>query len=876
MSGAAASAQETGEGFQEEVTRLFLHQRRAYPQEKAYLHLDRNHYISGDTVWFNGYIVDAVSHFPDTISRYLYVDLVNPADSLVSHLRVRTRAGGYPGHIPLPPDLPEGEYTVWAYTLFMQNKGRDYFFRTPLRVTDPRSVHVSPEVRFTRQPGSREVNTETRFVNAQNGTVEEASELIVSLNQSEQTKYPKFNPEGYYPADFHRVDTSRRNVVFVDSDKGRRYVEFPARPEAFDVTFHPEGGQLIAGVMNNVGFKALNVYGQPEHVAVQLYSPDGEKLGDFEPLYQGMGVMNVFPLEPGEEYYAVCTNDEGISKRFTLPGARGDAVSLKVVNRDGTLYVSASRSPEFQALNELSMLVHVRGNVLFAAPVGNGAQPIRLDTPEIPSGVCHILLLDQKNNILSERLVYVRNDDQARVRVTPDRPAYGKRAAGHFDVALADQSGEPLQGRFSVAVTDDRDMLPDTSRNIYTELLLNSDLRGYIDSPAWYFNASSPDRVLALDALMLTQGWRRYDLPALLRKELEKPTEPLELSMVVSGQVKTLRFPRPAKNTPVYLTAPSVSYFDVVETDDEGRFSFQVEFPDSVVFLVRAGSDKNKNNLELILDEDVPVPDLDALPGPVVRPPLNLAYVSKADRKWILENGMRTIYLDAISVTHSQFKYADGTRSPYSGHTDRVYDKRYLESNQVDRFADLFMREKISFDFWGDQYLVFVEPDGPALIVVDDVPCVDSLGNYDPNAIAGIDPFDMFNTARVEVLNSAVATTFFGRDGRYGALLIYTRQSAGISRRKHVFNRLVIEPQGYQKPVEFYSPRYETAQQRDSRKQDLRTTVYWNPSLTTDEQGQASFEFYMPDENTPGYSLVIEGVTDDGRVIRSVEKIRRQ
>ena len=45
--------------------------------EKLYLHLNQPYYGAGDTMWFKAYLTDAVSHRPDTLSNFIYVDLAD-------------------------------------------------------------------------------------------------------------------------------------------------------------------------------------------------------------------------------------------------------------------------------------------------------------------------------------------------------------------------------------------------------------------------------------------------------------------------------------------------------------------------------------------------------------------------------------------------------------------------------------------------------------------------------------------------------------------------------------------------------------------------------------------------------------------------------
>ena len=56
----------------------------------------------------------------------------------------------------------------------------------------------------------------------------------------------------------------------------------------------------------------------------------------------------------------------------------------------------------------------------------------------------------------------------------------------------------------------------------------------------------------------------------------------------------------------------------------------------------------------------------------------------------------------------------------------------------------------------------------------------------------------------------------------------------------------------------------------------MRSTVYWNPDVQIDETGTATVVFYANDIHRTRYSVVVEGVTKIGDVIRATTKIRKE
>ncbi|MCC8144457.1 MAG: hypothetical protein LUD02_16140 [Tannerellaceae bacterium] len=61
---------------------------------------------------------------------------------------------------------------------------------------------------------------------------------------------------------------------------------------------------------------------------------------------------------------------------------------------------------------------------------------------------------------------------------------------------MSDQSGTQVFGSFSVSVTDDKDIISNSPADILSALLLSSELKGYIDDPAYYFRSQSQKKAI--------------------------------------------------------------------------------------------------------------------------------------------------------------------------------------------------------------------------------------------------------------------------------------------------------------------------------------------------------------------------------------------
>ena len=128
------SQAQTAQDFGQRITQKFDTYVLGLPQEKIYLHTDKPYYAVGDTVWLKAYIVDANRLQPDTITKLVYVDLVQSSGKVRRFNQLKIAAGTASGFIALDDSLAAGNYQLRAYTNWMRNFSEVIFFRQNLPV----------------------------------------------------------------------------------------------------------------------------------------------------------------------------------------------------------------------------------------------------------------------------------------------------------------------------------------------------------------------------------------------------------------------------------------------------------------------------------------------------------------------------------------------------------------------------------------------------------------------------------------------------------------------------------------------------------------------------------------------------------------------
>ncbi|MCL2727029.1 MAG: hypothetical protein FWD56_01440, partial [Bacteroidales bacterium] len=864
----------------QDVETLFANvyrQLSVFPQEKVYLMTDKAAYVAGEHIWFRAFLTDAITHREDIPhSRYVYVDLISPDGDILKHHQISPDSSDvFHNRIELDNDLAEGSYLIRAYTTYMKAKP-DYLFEKKVYIAQPQSLTMAVEPQFTIAR-DRNVSVQFRFRNLIDSSFLTVDSVRIKTRGSELRAYPARRTISL------RTDPQRDKYLYLslihNNKKFAKYIPIPYPSDApFDVSFFPEGGYMIEGEPCKVGFKSLGSNGLSEEITGRIYDSEDKLVAEIQSRHAGMGSFRMIP-EWGKHYYALCTNGDGTELRFYLPPVCTDICAIRVEERGGQYLITVNdRRPTEE--RDLFLLIHIRGTILYAAPMPE-RNVVILPSASLPSGIIQILLLDKGMNPLSERLVFNRPSDFARVEVTTDRDEFERRTPVKVEMALELPTEYARSASFAVSVTDDRYTLPDTTMTIASYLLLSSELRGNIEDAGFYLS-NHPAAVGALDALMLTQGWRRYDMPLVAKGMVEEPDERyLAMEQVLSGTVKGLLSNSPAPDANVYILPSGIDYFDEVMTNQSGRFrATGLHFPDSTRVTLYAGLASDRR-LELTMDDPSPLMAAKAVMTPLqARDNRFDQFLTNAVEVRAIEDGIRSYDIQAAVVTAS--KPEDEGRSVYSSSiANRGVPQRLIDAHKTDLLTMLRVYPLVNVRFNPAQgWMAYsVRNSLPLLIVVDNVVWQDDDG-IDLSSFMGLP------LKRVEILGEPESYIFGSRlgtgegqrtgdafsIGRGGlevrdVLLITTevfesqKQSTTLPHIKEVM------PLGYKRAVEFYAPKYETIAQRSNSTPDLRTTIYWKPDVQLTEEGTATIEFYTADTHST-YTLLMEGITSEGVIIR--------
>ncbi len=849
-----------------------------YPQEKVYLHLDKPYYAIGDDIWFKAYTVNTKTLEPSQISKILYVELINEKDSLKRLIKLPIIGGITWGDLKLIDSLGEGNYRIRAYTNYMRNFGTDFFFDKNIKIGNgwANKVFTFTQYTFSKENSADKVNATIKFED-KDGTPYKNNEVNYEVQLDYRTVAKgkaTTNDAGEASVSFTNnqsfLNKKGKIVATITLDNKQKIVKsipITSTSNDVDVQFLPEGGAMVEELPQKIAIKAINGAGLGEDIKAKIVDDTGFEVMSLATTHLGMGSF-VLNMQPNKAYTAKVTFKDGSQKDFKLPLALKSGNALSVNNLDtGKVTVKIMTSADRINGDELKIVAQQGGNIYYVskAKVDKQLLTATISKSKLPAGIIQFTLFSNDNTPIAERLIFNKNrGDIIDLKVNSAEVSNLKRGKSTISFNASNKQ-QPLIGSFSVAVTNTNKVAPDENNesNIFANLLLTSDLAGFVEKPNYYFLKDDVTTSKNLDDLLLTHGWRRFLWRNVINNVGPALTYKAEQSTSISGTVTKGGKPVPNGKVMIMATKGGLFIQDTI-TNAEGKFSFDnLEFNDSVRFVVQARTKTDRKFVEI---------KLDAVPNQIITKSKNgaeidvnvnntlMKYIKESDnyfnemtRLGLLE---RTIKLNEVTVTEQRNPAKNSANLNGAGRADFIITAKDLSACVM---LSQCLNGRIPFVIWrnGIPYSTRSQ-NTPMAVVVDGM-------NVEPDFL---DILNANDVETIEVLRTPANTAIYGSRGAGGVLIVTTKRG-GSDNLASVYapGVVTVNQKGFSISREFYAPKYDDA--TNSTRADYRSTIYWNPQVVSDKEGKASFSFYNADE--PGtYRMVIEGIDAEGHFARSV------
>lgn len=489
------SSQSEGTPFHALVNRVEKFGHRI-PQEKVYVHMDNTSYMMGDTIWFKAYLRRTDTDKPSEVSRTLYVELRDTDGYLVERKLIYMTGGEGDGFFALSDNTfcLGGYYELRAYTRWQLNWGAHEHPHTPM--------------------------ANNWFFNKA-----AARDYFRDYDKLYSRVFPIF-------AEYEEIDGEMFPVMYARPT--RRQFKKEPRPAKPRLDFFPEGGNLVAGLPNRVAFESATADGK--HLDGWLYV-NGDSVHTQN---RGRGTFFITPQNGVATKISFVSKDgERIETNLDKPA--GDGVTVSLYRLDDKWQAQIRMAGNVCA-DSLALTVMYEGRLedfhpLVSLAQEHGAYHLLLDKAQT-SGVHQLTVFDTQGRVLADRLFFVTQpkDLQPTLCIRGQKNEYKP----YEPISLNIKRNAGRSGKASLSVRSNRAAarLHDNG-NILTEMLLASEVRGFIPQPNWYFEADDDEHRSALDLLMLTQGWRRFPWQEMAIRGHFEIVHPAETSQILTGAVHT-------------------------------------------------------------------------------------------------------------------------------------------------------------------------------------------------------------------------------------------------------------------------------------------------------------------------------------------------
>ena len=671
-----------------------------------------------------------------------------------------------------------------------------------------------------------------------------------------------------------------KKISIINSDNAKGQAKKNTVKEDISIAFYPEGGNLINGIKSTVAFKAADQFNNPAAIKGNIVNNKNEKVVSIETMHNGMGKFEFTPKE-GEIYKAEITASNGKQKTVLLPSVNPEGVVLTVDNSSlSKTFVLVSKSEKNSNLyNNLILVAQINYQVAYMGKlnIDEGLDAAAINKKNLPPGIMQITVLTEDGKPLAERIVFVANNDSNKNVINNLTVNTQKRQKNSISINVAQYKNINA----AVAITNATAGNNIATENILSSFLLSSDIKGKIHNPVQYFSDKTPATLNNLDLVMLTNGWRRFKLEDIMANKFPMLNYPFETGMTITGKVLE-------SNGKSVLKAGKVNL--IINGEDSTKIISQANTNSASAFVIDNIDYKkeaavfyqgaNLNNKEAIVAVKFAPAFFDTLKIPAA--------------------GINDIFFSSEAVSASDY------------YNQIILKKQQLDSSKVKTLGEVVVKAKKTsvVDSLNMQYAsdIFYESDqtipvdtevnngdiwqflrrmvpGISVIRADTGTQVNftryqGLDYFSENAGGGVQFFLNEIAVTADVVESLYAEdiglvkVYKGNSAiilgaSRGAIALYTVKGKSTRDwRKKGFD--FFKKLGYSASREFNPIDYSVIKP-ESEFSDLRTTIYWNPSISI-KDGIATIEFYN-DDVCKKYKVVIEGIDANGKLLYAEKEI---
>lgn len=624
--------------------------------------------------------------------------------------------------------------------------------------------------------------------------------------------------------------------------------------------FYPEGGRLLAGISNRLVLTSQSPNGEYGSVAGSIVDGMGQKVVEVQPYAKGYGLA-IFQPEAGKTYSFKPA--EGPTRELPQILDKGYALRVNTLSPEKLrIEVRATESLEGVPVvlegkkDGQSYFVHV-------LEFEDGVAALDISKAALPHGLMSFSLKGMDQVAWAERPVWIDSKTELTIEAQPINSKRSKEGEMAFRIKVTDAEGNPVQTDLSAAVNTQTPQSHWGIEQYLKPIAIDAELT---DERSIRFLED-------LKAQSLASGSAERELPSEIRY-------PVERSLELHGTVYDLDN-RLLANTKIQMMAASDSDLVIreLETDAAGvlhvkgidvtgetQFIFRTKGEEQTQRLVKMRPVEEPSKPKRAGQERATAAEAESTgEGELVESKI---YRKTQRKKEFVESTAPVpfdttgvIQLKEVTIEDLWKREQEKVPSLY-GIQPNPFDVVYQDPEKpvpMERLVLKIPGVQVQWTGGGTLPVVYHNRRGGGRIlwVVDG-----QIIRFDDPAYSPLTFVTALDILRIEFIMDSGQAAVFGVQAPTGVILVYTRSGNFldyVNRKEGGLNF-----KGYEPAQEFETYVAERRKDRKLRKTDM-PTLYWNPTLVTDKNGEAIIRFSTPEE-VEKVALSIETLTTDGRV----------
>lgn len=853
--------------------------------EKIYVQTDREIYRVGEKLWFKSIVVQAKDNLPSTLSGVLHIELVDPFETVVSEKRVQLKDGIGSNYFEIEDFFVSGVYQLRAYTRWDQNFDNSFKFTKYLTITER-----NPPKGIIQKIAGENKNKVRFLLNPQliDSSVNSKVELELAYGDQLKKRVIRKNESNYFLLEEDIPDDTKWIHFKLITDSGKQWSEsIPMAEKAIDIQFLSEGGTFLENVNNLLGIKAVDEKGKGIPVSGTIYDSENKPVTSFKTNKIGIGRAYVF-ANASANYRIVLDNpvkDYNVSYNFPSVHKVGHSLSVRSVGSNIAVHINSTQVKDDSIFVEVSSRGMALGEI--GRKLESGKQSLYFSKESLPSGILVFKLKGNSKKPLAERLFFNQTDNSGfNFDLVLQKKNYHVKEKVILKLNQENISADTSWIASASVLALPKELV--ASENIWTTLMLTSELRGSIEDPSFYFAETGELKLEELDNLLLTQGWRSYVYQSL--PKVEQLTVLPEIGLEVEGEVSALfnqdKF-KEGVDVSLMIFSENQSFYNQ-QTDSLGHFKFVLPPLEGrrvrAVLQTKNESGRNRNYNLTINKIAKPKIDYDRFQAYFT----TQNFLPNSFQDSIKENTPNSFFDSDPSITElDEVLISDYDLTPQRqkvfdtyGKPDVVLSGREIEQKEDEYSHGLYgvlrqsFGDKISFQMFEDstglRYQKAVITGGlETIVLVDGMPVLADayqfLPTLPPSEVKSVEILENVSKnfvplyRRIYPFENPIETPLMG-----SILAIYTHSGNGLYTTYKSKGILKTSIELFAPQKQFYIPKFEDVN-KTLGPGDNEVTLFWDPDIRI--KREVPVEISFKNNSIPGTkSIVVEVITRDGKI----------